>query len=448
MESRRAIRFAVLLVASLCACDRQDDEPTEDVGAPGCVASLALSTLSTCVQFDNGEVSCVGWNHCGELGDGAASGSRAHPEPIVGLSDVRKLSGGSWGFCAVSADATGWCWGANPDERLGNPATEPTCGEKGPLVAEPTRTLDLVGVTDIDLGSRHACAVLEDGSVGCWGDNSEHQLGGGTEETMSSSLVPVDLAPAREIRAGYQGNCALLADATVSCWGYIPGVLDSPATPTDAGLTGITQLAVHGNTYYALGADGTVWAWGANEDGQLGIGTEGGGAGPVHIDSLSDVVQIAAGGSHACAVLGNGEVWCWGANFNSQIALPGAAPSSLPVRFQGVPLAAAISSGQEHTCIVARDGSVHCWGCNCCYQLGSGPKVQCAPDGSGSGAVLADFECPPTDPQTSFYGCAAASGDGPAGIAIGALTVALLWARRRRAPVLQPSGWYSPGDGR
>jgi MYXO-CTERM domain-containing protein len=148
------------------------------------------------------------------------------------------------------------------------------------------------------------------------------------------------------------------------------------------------------------------------------------------------VVQIAAGGHHACALLASGEVWCWGANYYGQIAPPGAPASSTPVRVEGIPLAAAISSGQDHNCIVARDGSVRCWGCNCCYQLGSGPQTQCNGESPGSGPLVAEITCPATDSQTSFYGCAAASGDGPAGIAIGALAVALFWARRRRGPRL------------
>jgi len=448
MGSWRAIRFAALVVASLLACDGQDDEAPEDVGAPGCIASLALSTLSSCVQFDSGDVSCFGWNRCGELGVGEASGSRVHPQPILGLSGVRALNGGSWGFCAVGPDATGWCWGVNADERLGDPASDATCDMRGPFLAEPTRTLDLVGVTDIDLGSSHACAVLEDGAVGCWGNNEMNQLGGGTEEAVSSAMVPVDLAPVRQLRSGYQGNCALLADDTVSCWGYVPGDLSSPDTPTDAGLTDVTQLAVHGNTYYALAADRTLWSWGANGEGELGIGAEGAPAGPVHIDTLADVVQVAAGGHHACALLGSGEVWCWGANYYGQIAPPGAPASSMPVKVEGIPLAAAISAGQDHNCIVARDGSVHCWGCNCCYQLGSGPQTQCNSENPGSGPLLAEITCPATDSQTSFYGCAAASGDDPVGAGIGAALLALLcWARRRRSPgprSCSRSAWRDP----
>ena len=345
---------------------------------------------------------------------------------------MRSLKGGSWGFCAVTQDGTGWGWGVNADERLGTPAADATCDMRGDFLAEPTRMLDLVDLRDLDLGARHACAVLDDGTVGCWGSNDLNQLGGGTEEPTSSAMVPVDLVSARKISAGYTGNCVIRADATVSCWGYVPGDLNSPATPTDAGLTDITQLAVHGNSFFALQGDGTVWAWGANDAGQLGVGTEGAPAGPVHIDSLADVVQIAAGGSHACALLASGEVWCWGGNYDSQIDLPGKPASSMPIKVEDIPLAAAISAGQEHTCIVARDGSMHCWGCNCCYQLGSGPQIGCAPNGPGSAPVVAEITCPATA-QTSFYGCAAASGDHPAGVGMGVLLALLCWARRRRS---------------
>jgi len=434
MVSRpRPSRTLATAAASLLVCACSDDVPAEDIGAPGCVQALGLSTLSSCVLYDDGGLSCFGWGRCGELGDGESTPPRRRVEPVLGLSGMRKVVGGPWGACGVREDATAWCWGANSTDRFGSAGEDTlTCDERGEFFAEPIHVLDLAGVVDIDLGADHTCAVFDDGTVGCWGANDRGQLGDGTDAEMSSTMVPVDLANVQEIRANYRGNCALLADRTVWCWGFVEGI-GASATPTDVGLTDVTRVSTHGNTFYAVRGDGTLWAWGENGFGELGQGTEGGPEGLVQIDSLADVVDVAAGGDHACALLADGTVWCWGSNANAQIARPGDPASSTPIEYEGIPPAAAIYSGQEHLCIVARDGSVHCWGCNCCYQLGNDPKVVCASQGgTGTSAVVAEIPCPGDADarRTSFYGCAAAGGGGRA--AIGALLLVVLCRARRR----------------
>jgi alpha-tubulin suppressor-like RCC1 family protein len=135
-------------------------------------------------------------------------------------------------------------------------------------------SLDLTNVVEITSGHHHACALLSNGEVKCWGENKYGQLGNEINNNSSTPvLTPVsvkDLKDIIQISAGKNHTCALLKDGTVKCWGE-------------------------------------------NEYGQLGDGTKINKLTPVSVKDLKDVIQISAGSNHTCALLKDGTVKCWGA---------------------------------------------------------------------------------------------------------------------------------------
>ena len=199
-------------------------------------------------------------------------------------------------------------------------------------------------------GASHTCALLREGLVRCWGDNSEGQLGLGTAANLSgqppykNGLVPLGAA-AVALTAGDSHTCALMADQSVRCWGANAyGQLGLGNTNTigddevpDAAHAGVplgakaTAVAAGGNDTCAILQDGSLRCWGLNDYGQLGLGnTNTIGDDELPIATVAEVslgdtaAAVAAGGEHTCAILGSlgsSSVRCWGRNNLGQLGL-------------------------------------------------------------------------------------------------------------------------------
>ena len=199
------------------------------------------------------------------------------------------------------------------------------------------------GITDITAiaaGGGHSCALHQIGTITCWGNNWNGQLGNGATSYFSSVPVEVDgITDATAITAGWGHSCALHQTGAVSCWGL-------------------------------------------NSNGQLGNGQSGEDADssvPVRVNGITDATAITAGGdeinSHSCALHQTGAVSCWGANSNGQLGNGQSGEdtdSSVPVRVSGITNATAITAGSYHSCALHQDGAITCWGNNKHGQLGNG----------------------------------------------------------------------------
>ena len=186
----------------------------------------------------------------------------------------------------------------------------------------------LTGITEIEAGWHHTCAVTTAGDAKCWGNNHDGQLGDGTEVDRA---IPVDvvglLNKVQAITAGERHTCALTTAGGVKCWGNNhdgqlgDGTKIDKKTPVDVmGLAGAVKAITAGWRHTcALTAAGSVKCWGKNHDGQLGDGTAINRSSPVDVVGLpSGVRAIAAGGQHACA-LNPQFVSCWGDNEDGQL---------------------------------------------------------------------------------------------------------------------------------
>ncbi len=401
----------------------------EAPGAPAVFRSLAAGSSHSCAILPDRSMRCWGSGTSGKLGmpvdgdRGDDPGEMGAQLPAIDLGTGRTATAITAGWqhtCAVLDDGTVKCWGRNDHGQLGRGNTEPAWpGTTGDLFAP----IDLGAgrtATAITAGSEHTCAVLDDGTVKCWGRNDHGQLGlgdvasrGAAPDQMGDDLPAVDLGNGRTataITAGHGHTCALLDNGTVKCWGRndygqlglgdtesrgnAPGQMGDNLPAVDLG-TGRTATAITNGDLRtcALLDDGTIKCWGRNESGNLGLGdTADRGDAPgemgddlpaVDLGTGRTATGVTAGTNHTCALLDNGTIKCWGSN-GSALGIGDTSPrgdtpdemgDNLPAVDLGTgrtatAVTAATSGG--HTCAVIEDTALKCWGSNLDGQLGQG----------------------------------------------------------------------------
>ncbi|MEY5024961.1 MAG: hypothetical protein RLZZ244_489, partial [Verrucomicrobiota bacterium] len=293
---------------------------TVDGSEPMLGASASVNQGGTVSVGQTGLVRVRAWSG---TGNGAApSGIRS---AWYGIGD-RVVAGVGQAFW-VGKEGNVWAWGGNEFGQLG-------LGYGGDVwTAERLRGLG--GVREVGSGQRHTLAVLGDGRVLGWGGNESGQLGDGTTRGRSEA-------------------------------GWV------------SGLSGVVSVAAGGGHSLALKEDGSVWAWGNNAYGQLGDGTTSHRSVAVSVNGLrSGVVAVAAGGTHSVAVKEDGSVWAWGANGAGQLGVGRAAEGAVsralaPVRVGDLSDGVWVVAGEEHSVVLSGDGSVWVWGGNSWGQLGNG----------------------------------------------------------------------------
>lgn len=254
-----------------------------------------------------------------------------------------------------------------------------------PAVAEPRAPqipLSAGGVQQIVTGTRHSCALTEQGRVFCWGSNASGQLGNGTTEPAN---VPVEVvALGRNVRAiavGGSHSCAIDARGRVFCWGSnSEGQLGTGDTsqrtePARVIRTGVDVQAITAGLNHTcmLNRFGRALCWGRNANGQLGDTTTQSRNTATPVEVLGRNLQaITAGGEHTCALNRNGRAFCWGSNWAGQVGDGSTDDRVVPTRVQGLAQnMSAIAGGLYHTCALNGAGRAFCWGYNRDGQLGN-----------------------------------------------------------------------------
>jgi alpha-tubulin suppressor-like RCC1 family protein len=372
-----------------------------------CLALLAFSASAQAAGS-----TAMGWgdNYHGETGNGTPTkvGCQCLPAPTVvsGLSDATQISSGWSHTVALHADGTVTAWGINDLGQLGDGTTTES--------TKPVPVSGLSNVVAIDAGYEHSLALLADGTVMAWGDNGYGELGvggsnfgGGGPETCGAthpcSKVPVrvpGLSNVVAISAGYfHSSFALLADGTVMGWGYdghgqlgdgagVQAGCECQERPVQIpGVSGVMGIASGRDHVLALLGNGTLTAWGRNDEGQLGTGTIVESAPPacfcvraVGVQGLPGTAgQVAAGGFHSLALLGGGNPWSWGYNLEGELGNGTTTPTGCqciptPGAVSGLSGVQSIAAGKYHTLALLGDGSVRSWGYNAGGQLGDGTE--------------------------------------------------------------------------
>lgn len=287
------------------------------------------------------------------------------------------LDGGAFHSCAVNAQGGAMCWGWSAYGQLG---IGPRENKRAPAQVVGLER----GVVAVGTGDQHSCALTDQGAVLCWGDNRRGQLGDGTTDERRVPVQVIGLERGvRAIAVGARNTCALMEDATVRCWGNNDlgqlgdGTRTHRKTPVEVtGLPPVDALETGDNHSCARTLDGRLMCWGQGWGGRLGDGTEINRDVPVQVLRLSGVVRFAAGGSHTCAVIAGGAARCWGANGYGQLGTGDTEKRLVPARVARLASGVAdIATGADHSCALMQDGTARCWGYNNQGQLGDNSTV-------------------------------------------------------------------------
>jgi alpha-tubulin suppressor-like RCC1 family protein len=357
-------------------------DPTDPSGFLTGVTALAGGDYHATAVIHGGTVRTWGQNHCGQLGDGTHADSNVPvkvtdpTDPSGYLTGVAAPVNGTSNSGAVTDDTTLMGWGA----RYGSLPVQ---------VVDPTDPSGfLTGVTAAAMGG-HAVAVVNDGTLRTWGTNHEGQLGDGTYTDRADPVQVVDptdpsgfLTGVRAADKGAWFTLAVMQDGTVRTWGAnhwgqlgdgtntgstVPVRVVDPTDPSGF-LTGVRAVAAGTACGLALMDDGTVRAWGANHQGQLGDGTNTGSTVPVQVIDPTDpsgfltgVTAVAAGDEHSLALMDDGTLRAWGANDHGQLGDGSHLKSNLPLQVEdptdpsgfltGV---RSVVGGSEHTAVIVR----------------------------------------------------------------------------------------------
>lgn len=286
-----------------------DSLPSIDVGSDRVVVAISTGDHFTCALLDHGAIKCWGYNVDGQLGLGDISNRGDAPNEMgdalgtvdLGTNRATQVSGVGLSACALLENGLVTCWGNNAKGQLGLGTTAQL--DSGPHGV----SRDLAAVSlgtgriakTITAGGPHSCAILDDGTIKCWGYNGYGQLGledikdrGRAVYEMGDSLPTVAvgtgrLATSLSLGDGYQ-SCALLDDATAKCWGY-----------NGFGQLGLGDKRDRGD-----------------EPNEMGDSLPA-----IDVGSGGSIVQLAAGYGHVCALLANGSIKCWGDNQYGQLGL-------------------------------------------------------------------------------------------------------------------------------
>jgi uncharacterized repeat protein (TIGR01451 family) len=344
--------------------------PAVDLGAGRTATGLAAGTSHSCALLDNGQVKCWGGNGVGQLGvgdalsRGDAAGEMGNALPPVALGAGRTataIAAGGGFSCALLDNGQVKCWGSNATGQLGLGDTT----TRGDNAGEMGDSLPAVALgngrtaTAVAAGSDHACALLDNGQVKCWGGNTTGRLGlgdtnprGDNAGEMGDSLPPISLGAGRTavaVAAGSTHTCAILDNGLVKCWG--------------------------GNNVGQLGLGNTTGR--GDNAGEMGDSLPA-----ADLGSGRTAVGITAGDQYTCATADNGQVKCWGSGSSGRLGLGDAnhrgdgateMGNNLPAVALGADrTATAVTTGTSHTCAVLDDATVKCWGSNGNGQLGQG----------------------------------------------------------------------------
>lgn len=332
------------LVFSLAGGPSVISDPMTVVPAPDLLAKdVSALANNACAIANDGTAYCWGPNNKGQLG-------RSHVElfpsramlPVFGVQRFERIAVGYLFACAIDIEQRVWCWGTEEHGEVGS--------TMAPLPV-PTLLPSTIRFDRLMTGYTWACARALDGVVHCWGDNALGWLGVGN---VLPRVGPAPVSTAQrfsELSDGYLIPCALNTAGQAYCWGWgvvLPTPVSSPEPFSELkmGVGGPCGRAPNGSWYCsgpdnvavldtllsrfttysrghdhvcALDAAGTAFCWGANEFGQLGIGTTQSNGIPQPVVGGHQFVQLTLGVQFGCGRTVAGTVYCWGRNNEGQV---------------------------------------------------------------------------------------------------------------------------------
>jgi alpha-tubulin suppressor-like RCC1 family protein len=360
------------------------DTVTATVGAV--VGSTTISVIGpwevaaaggnhTVARRKDGTLYAWGSNGWGQLGDNGNADQNKPVQVNGGVNTWRQIATGAFHTLAVRADGTLWAWGLNQNGQLG---LGNTLNKAVPTQVGAAKDWDKVAA-----GKSHSLAISKTGVLFAWGANFNGQLG---DDTTVDKLVPTKIAAPvgwKSVSAGTAHSVGVLTtDGALYAWGANEsgqlgtGGLAGVKKPTRIGTESWVLATAGGNHSLAIRGDTALFAWGANDAGQLGNDSFANVTNPVRIGTDINWVNVAGGSSHSLGVKLDGTLWSWGSNSDGQLGSGTLNDRRVPVQVGTAALWSSVSAGLHHSVgVQGKDGSVWSWGRNAEGQQGNGSSA-------------------------------------------------------------------------
>lgn len=341
----------------------------------------------------NGTLWSWGYNEAGQLGSGSDLSTNT-PQQIGSGNNWASVSAGAGHTLGVQKDGTLWSWGLNADGQLGDKSN---AIKFAPVPVGSTRNW-----TSVSAGAYHSLGINRDGHAHAWGANDLGQLGlhSNTNQNLPVSMVTSGWAI---ISAGENFSLGIKADGTLWGWGFneyyqlngVGGTANQNAPVQINNATDWKVISTGSAHSLAIKKDGTLWGWGYNVFGQI----IGGSADPrgqllVQIGTAADWKSVSAGSYYSMAIKNDGTLWAWGMNWAGQLGIGSTVNQSTPVQVGTATDWAAISCGDAHSLGIKNDGTLWGWGFNGLGQLGIGSTIaQKTPVQIGNASNWISVEC-------------------------------------------------------
>jgi len=400
----KSIYFCILIFTS-CSEDSSKNSNNNSLGHAS-IKAIAKGSVSShvCALTNNGNVYCWGDNTQGQLGINSFV-DQLTPVQVMGvggigyLSDIVSIAVGGSHTCAVSNSGSLFCWGYNTYGQLGNNSL---ANQKTPVQVMGVGAVGfLSGISSVSAGLGQTCATTGAGLNYCWGQNSSGQLGINNTTQQKTPVQVLGVGGVGNLNgiiataSGYSHTCAISSIGNMYCWGSnTNGQLginnttqqNTPVQVLGVGavgnLAGISQISL-GSAHSCALISGSIYCWGLNAFGQLGINNTIQKLTPVQVlgiggvGLLSNIIQFSSGHSHICAVTDLNSVSCWGDGGSGNIGVNSLTQQNTPVDvlgISGVGFLNGISTlmgGSSLSCANSTIGYVYCWGWNSRGQIGN-----------------------------------------------------------------------------
>jgi alpha-tubulin suppressor-like RCC1 family protein len=354
------------------------------VGTATTWRSVRASSTSVCgVQIDD-TLWCWGNAWAGQLADGGPGWPNLTVPTQVGAG-YAAVSAGQDRYCALRTDATLWCWGDGQSGGLGNGGT----ASSNVPVQEATGGTTWASVTSL---AHTSCATTTGHALYCWGQNGLGEIGDGTTTDRYGPVPSGSGTDWTGLSGGSFHVCGIrLADASLWCQGdtahdklghWLAVQIGAP-TPLVTGSTAVTDWTtgdVGAEGGCGLRGDATLWCWGIDSAGEVGVGDSAQHPFPVQVGADSDWTAISVGSWTVCGLRGTA-MYCWGQGVNYQTGVGTQTSPNVPTPGPAGSWSA-ISVGESHTCALTTGRQLYCWGANGSGQVGTGdtlPRTTPAP---------------------------------------------------------------------
>lgn len=316
---------------------------------------VSAGTGFTIAVKENNTLWAWGYNVLGALGTSGAGSYVSSPVQVGALTNWLTVSSGYSYNLAIKTDGTLWSWGYNAEGQVGD-GTQTY--RNSPVQVGSETIWAYVGC-----GNKSSFGIKTDGTLWSWGQNVAGQLGLGNTTNRSSPVQVGALTNWLAVAGGYYHAVAVKTNGTIWSWGYNAsgelgqGNTTNISSPVQIGAL-TTWSKVRGLIYacHAIKTDGTLWSWGQNASGELGLGDTTNRSSPNQVGSGTNWFKLALNGGKSVsgfAITTSGTLWSWGGNPYGQLGIGSTTYKSTPNQVGALTSWTSVTSAQSHAMAIA-----------------------------------------------------------------------------------------------